>query len=214
MVRVYGDLRSGNCLKVKWVLDRTRRAYEWVPVDIMAGESRTPDFLALNPAGQVPAVVLEDGRPLAQSNAIVLHFAEGTDLVPRDSYARAQMLEWLFWEQYSHEPYIAVRRFQMLYQGREAADLDPKLEERGLQALARMEAQLGEADWLAGGDSASCADLCLLAYTRMAGDGGFELGAFPAVAGWIARTEAALDIAPLSKTSMAVRDGAPVRAGL
>ena len=195
MLKVYGDLRSGNCLKVKWVLDHRGLAYEWIAVDIMAGESRTPDFLAMNSAGQVPTVVLADGRPLAQSNAILLHFAEGTDLVPAARYERATMLEWLFWEQYSHEPYVAVRRFLIAYQGKDPADLDPKLEERGRQALDRMEARLAEADWLAG-DALSAADLSLLAYTRMAGEGGFDLGEWPAVTRWIARTEAALGLGP------------------
>ena len=196
MIKVYGDLRSGNCLKVKWALDRTGRAYEWIDVDIMAGESRTPEFLTINPAGQVPTVVLEDGRPLAQSNAILLHLAEGTDLIPADAYQRAKMLEWLFWEQYSHEPYIAVRRFLIAYQGKDPAGLDPKLEERGRQALARMEARLGEAEWLVG-DSLSAADLALLAYTRMAPEGGFDLAEWPAVQAWIARAEAALGLDPL-----------------
>ena len=195
MIKVYGDLRSGNCLKVKWVLDRRGLAYEWIAVDIMAGESRTPDFLAINSAGQVPTVVPEDGRPLAQSNAILLHFAEGTDLIPADPYDRAKMLEWLFWEQYSHEPYIAVRRFLIAYQGKDASELDPKLEERGRAALDRMQTRFSEADWLAG-DALSAADLSLLAYTRMAGEGGFDLGEWPAVTRWIARIEAALGLDP------------------
>ena len=196
MIVVHGDLRSGNCLKVKWVLDWRGLAYEWRDVDIMAGGSRTPEFLAMNDAGQVPTVVLADGRPLAQSNAILLHFAEGTELMPADAYARAKMLEWLFWEQYSHEPYIAVRRFLIAYQGKDPAELDPKLEERGCAALARMQARLAEAEWLAG-DAVSAADLSLLAYTRMAGEGGFDLDRYPAVQAWIGRTEAALGIPPL-----------------
>ncbi len=114
MLTAYGDIRSGNCLKVKWLLDRLGRDYRWVEVDIMSGGSRTPEFLAMSPAGQVPIIVLEDGRPLAQSNAILLHLAEGTDLIPTDAYERARMMEWLFWEQYSHEPYVAVARFQRL----------------------------------------------------------------------------------------------------
>ena len=114
---VYGDSRSGNCLKVRWLLDRLGRAYDWLETDIMTGVTRMPDFLALNPAGQVPLVVLEDRRTLAQSNAILAHFGEGTDLIPADAYQRARMFEWLFWEQYSHEPYVAVARFRMAYEG-------------------------------------------------------------------------------------------------
>ena len=103
-MKIFGDSRSGNCLKVKWTADFLAIPAEWIETDIMKGESRTPEFLALNPAGQTPAVILDDGRPLAQSNAIIFHLAEGSALIPADAYARAQMLEWMFWEQYSHEP--------------------------------------------------------------------------------------------------------------
>ena len=103
-LRIYGDSISGNCLKVKWTADRLGRAYHWIETSVLKGETRTPAFLAMNPAGQVPLALLEDGRPLAQSNAIILHLAEGSDLIPVDAYARARMLEWMFWEQYSHEP--------------------------------------------------------------------------------------------------------------
>src|SRR5262249_23013977 len=115
MLRVYGDSISGNCLKVKWVLDRLGVAYAWEETDVTSGVTRTPAFLAINPAGQVPVAAFDDGRRLAQSNAIILHFAEDTDLIPRDAFDRARMLEWMFWEQYSHEPYIAVRRFRLHY---------------------------------------------------------------------------------------------------
>ena len=124
-MKIYGDSISGNCLKVKWVADRLGLSYDWIETDVMVGASRTPEFLALNPAGQVPAVILDDGRPLAQSNAIILHLAEGSDLIPADPYDRARMLEWMFWEQYSHEPYVAVARFQVRYQGKPVADLEP-----------------------------------------------------------------------------------------
>ena len=117
-MKIYGDSKSGNCLKVSWTADFLGRSYTWIETDIMQGESRTPDFLAMNPAGQVPVVVLEDGRTLAQSNAIILHLAEGSSLIPQDAYDRARMLEWLFWEQYSHEPYVAVARFQVRYLGK------------------------------------------------------------------------------------------------
>ena len=136
-MKIYGDAISGNCLKVKWTADFLGLAYDWVEVDIMKGESRTPEYLAINPWGQVPVVVLNDGRPLAQSNAIILHLAEGSALVPADAYDRARMYEWLFWEQYSHEPYVAVARFQVKYQGKPVADLEPKLVERAHAALKR-----------------------------------------------------------------------------
>jgi glutathione S-transferase len=122
---IYGDHGSGNCLKVKWTAERLGLAYEWVDIDVTKGETRTPGFLAMNPSGQIPVVALGDGRFLAQSNAIMLHLAQGTDLIPAEAFARHRMFEWLFWEQYSHEPYIAVRRFLKLYLGKDDADLDP-----------------------------------------------------------------------------------------
>lgn len=195
MLTLHGDIRSGNCLKVKWMLEALGRHYRWVDVDIMAGGSRTPEFLALNPFGQVPVLVLEDGRPLAQSNAILLHLAEGSDWIPADAYQRARMFEWLFWEQYSHEPYVAVARFQRLYLGRTADEIEPRLMERGHAALAGMEAALAGRDWFAGGGGATLADLALVAYTRVADEGGFDLVTYPAVRSWIRRTEAAFRIA-------------------
>lgn len=193
MLTVYGDIRSGNCLKVKWLLDRLGRDYRWVETDVTSGVTRAPAFLAINPAGQTPTAVLDDGRPLAQSNAILLHFAEGTELIPRDAYDRARMFEWLFWEQYSHEPCIAVVRFQRAIVGRPAEEIDPRLVEKGHAALARMEAGLAGRDWLAGAGP-SLADLALVAYTRVAPEGGFDLKPYPAVVGWIARVEAAFGI--------------------
>ena len=190
---LYGDSGSGNCLKVKWTADRLGLAYDWVEVGVTSGRTRSPAFLALNPAGQVPAVVLPDGRTLAQSNAIILHLAEGSDLIPGDAYARARMFEWMFWEQYSHEPYVAVRRFLKLYLGRDDADIDPKLMERGRAALARMELALTGSPFLVG-DALSLADIALVAYTRLAHEGGFDLGEFPAVKAWVARVEAALGL--------------------
>ena len=192
-MKIYGDSISGNCLKVKWTAEFLGLGYDWVEVDIMAGESRTPAFLALNPAGQVPVVVLDDGRPLSQSNAILLHLAEGSALIPADAYDRARMLEWMFWEQYSHEPYVAVARFQVTYQGKPVADLEPRLVERGQAALQRLEDGLAASAYLVNAH-VSLADVALVAYTRMAGDGGFELADYPRVVAWIGRVERALNI--------------------
>ena len=192
-LKIYGDSASGNCLKVKWTVERLGLDYTWVEIDLMKGETRTPAFLALNPAGQVPVVVLEDGRPLAQSNAILLHLAQGSNLIPADAYARAQMLEWLFWEQYSHEPYVAVARFRVRYEGQAVADLDPKLVARGEAALQRLEDGLNSGQFLVG-DQLSLADVALVAYTRLAGEGGFDLSRYPKVQAWIARVEEALPI--------------------
>lgn len=193
MLTVYGDIRSGNCLKVKWLLDRLGRDYRWVETDVMSGVTRSADFLARNPAGQVPAVVLEDGRTLAQSNAIIGWLGEGTGFIPTDPWDRARMYEWLFWEQYSHEPCIAVVRFQRLLAGKRADEIEPRLIERGHAALARMEAALAGADWLVG-EGPTLADLALVAYTRVAHEGDFDLAAYPAVQAWVLRVETTFGI--------------------
>ena len=193
-MRIYGDSISGNCLKVKWIADHLGLAYDWVETDILKAESRTPEFLAMNPAGQVPTVLLDDGRPLAQSNAILLHLAEGSDLIPADPYDRARMLEWMFWEQYSHEPYVAVARFQVRYTGRPVAELEPRLVERGKAALQRLEDGLAASAFLVG-ETPSLADVALVAYTRVAHEGGFDLAGYPKVQAWVSRVEEALAIA-------------------
>lgn len=193
-MQVYGDSISGNCLKVKWVADHLGRKFEWIETDILKGESRTAAFLALNPAGQVPLLVLDDGRPLAQSNAIILHLAEGSDLIPADAYDRARMLEWMFWEQYSHEPYVAVARFQVAYMGKAVSELEPRLVERGNGALQRLEDGLAASSYLVG-EQLSLADVALVAYTRVAHEGGFDLARYPRVEAWVKRVEGALKIA-------------------
>ncbi len=193
-MRIYGDSISGNCLKVKWVADYLGRKYEWIETDVLRGESRTAQFLALNPAGQVPLVVLGDGRPLAQSNAIIVHLAEGSDLIPADAYDRARMLEWMFWEQYSHEPYVAVARFQVRYAGKPVSELEARLVERGNGALQRLEDGLVVSSFLVG-EVPSLADVALVAYTRVAHEGGFDLARYPRVQAWVKRVEAALKIA-------------------
>ena len=187
-MRIYGDINSGNCLKVKWVCDRLALPYSWIAIDTLKSETRTSEFLKLNYAGQVPAVELADGRTLAQSNAIIRYLARGSDLIPKDAFDEAKMDEWLFWEQYSHEPYIAVCRFHMFYLGKPASDLDPDKVKRGYAALARMEHQLAMTPFLVGG-AVSLADISLLAYTRLAHEGGFHLDGYAAVRRWIGETE-------------------------
>ena len=194
-MKIYGDPNSGNCLKVKWVCDRLALPYTWVDVDIVKGESRTAAFLKLNPWGQVPTVAFDDGRTLAQSNAIIRYLARDSDLIPSDAFAAAKMDEWLFWEQYSHEPYIAVCRFQMVYLGQAASDLDPDKIKRGYAALARMEHQLAATRFLVE-DRLSLADVALLAYTRLAHQGGFHLDGYAALRRWIGETKAALGLPP------------------
>lgn len=185
---LYGDSISGNCMKPKWTADRLGIAYDWVEIDILNGGTQTEEFLALNPVGQVPLARWPDGRALPQSNAIMLYLAEGSNLIPDDSFARAQMNSWLFWEQYSHETAIAVRRFHKHYLKKPDDEIDPALMAKGRRALGVMELQLTYTDWLVG-EGLTCADIALLAYTRLAHEGGFDLADFPAVHRWVARCE-------------------------
>lgn len=194
MLRIYGDSISGNCLKVKWTADHLALGYEWIETDILKGESRTPEFLAMNPAGQVPVVVFADGRSLAQSNAIILYLAEGSALIPADRFDRARMFEWLFWEQYSHEPYVAVARFQMRYLGKRADERETRIVERGEAALALLDRALAKTLFLVG-DHLSLADIALVAYSRVADEGGFDLAGYPRLVRWIAQVEKLLGIA-------------------
>jgi glutathione S-transferase len=193
-MKIYGDRNSGNCLKVKWVCDQLALPYAWIDIDIMKGESRTPEFLAFNPWGQVPTVVLDDGRALAQSAAIIRYLGRDSDLIPQDAFAAAKMDEWLFWEQYSHEPYVAVCRYHLVYLGKDVSELDPEKVRRGYLALDQMERRLRVARFLV--ETFSLADIALLAYTRLAHEGGFDLGRFPSVQRWITAAEAHLGLPP------------------
>jgi glutathione S-transferase len=192
---LYGDSISGNCQKPKWTADLLGIPYDWVEVDILKGGTQTEDFLAVNPVGQVPVARWPDGRTLPQSNAIMLYLAEeaGSDLVPEDSFKRAKMMSWLFWEQYSHETAIAVRRFHKHYLKKSDDEIDPNLMGKGRRALGVMEMQLTFTDWIVG-DQMTLADIALVAYTRLAHEGGFDLSEFPSVERWVSRTEAALGI--------------------
>ncbi|MBI1340229.1 glutathione S-transferase family protein [bacterium] len=188
----YGDCNSGNCMKVRWVADMLGVDYDWVEIDVTSGTTRTEAFLALNPAGQVPLARWPDGRSLAQSNAIMLYLCDttpgGERLVPADPFRRAQMTSWLFWEQYSHETAIAVRRFQKAILNKSDDEIDPTLLPKGRRALGVMELQLTYSDYLVG-DALTLADVALVAYTRWAHEGGFDLGEFPAVDRWVRRVE-------------------------
>ncbi len=195
-LKIYANKVSGNCWKVKWTADLLGIGNEWIEVDIFAGGSRTPEFLNLNPWGQTPAVVLPGGRVLTQSNAIISYLAEGSRLIPSDAYERAQMNEWLFWEQNSHETTIATRRAYLNYRGKKESEIDPGMLEGGKRALARMESHLAGRDYLVGG-GLTLADIALLAYTRVAPEGGFDLSPYPAVRKWIARIERDLDVKPV-----------------
>lgn len=192
-MQVYGDSISGNCLKVKWTADYLGLPYSWIETSVLKAETRTPAFLAMNPAGQVPFVRFADDRILAQSNAIILSLAEGSALIPGDAYQRAKMYEWLFWEQYSHEPYVAVARFQVHYLGKPVPDLEPRIVERGKAALKLLDEAMAQQPFLVEG-ALSLADVALVAYTRVAHQGGFDLGDYPAVRRWIAAVENHLGI--------------------
>lgn len=194
-VRIYGDRHSGNCLKVKWTADHLGVDYEWIDVDVVKGETRTEDFLAINPAGQVPCLERADGRILAQSNAIICYLARGSKLIPQDDFDQAKMLEWMFWEQYSHEPFIAVRRFRKAFLKMSEDELEPDLMAKGRRALGVMEMRLLSREFIVG-NTISLADIALVAYTRMADEGGFDLDEFLGVRGWIARVEQELGIDP------------------
>lgn len=192
MITLFEQHSSGNCYKVRLLLRQFGRPFRTVEISARDGSTRTAEYLARNPIGKVPTVELDDGRFLAESNAILLHFAEGSRFLPADSYDRAKAYEWLFFEQYVHEPAIAVRRALMTYEERRALatpDRMAQLLEAGNRALAVMEGRLAAADWLAGGGY-SVADIALYAYTHTAEEGGYALAPYPGVRRWLARVAA------------------------
>jgi glutathione S-transferase len=190
-VLLYNSPVSGNCYKVRLLLAHLGIPYERRTVDV-ADRSNRPELLGgLNPALRVPTLVLDDGRPLAESGAILWYFGEGTRFVPEDPYQRAQVLQWMFFEQYDHEPALAVVRFWLAYSGR-PEDFADRVEERqaaGHRALGAMERHLEGRELLVGG-SLTIADIALYAYTHVADEGGFDLGAYPAVLAWLERVAA------------------------
>ena len=191
MYTVYGMSASGNCHKVRMLLEQLGLPYRWIEIDIFKNESRTEAFLAMNRNGKTPVLEIEPGKYLAESNAILCYFAEGTPFWPGDRYQRADILHWLFFEQYSHEPFIAVARFILKWLPADHprhADL-PRLHQRGHEALAVMEAHLAAHDFLVA-DRYTIADIGLFAYTRAAAEGGFDLTGYPAIRRWFERVEA------------------------
>ena len=187
---VYGMSDSGNCYKVRLALEQLAAPYRWIEVDSTKGETRSAAFLAKNPNGKVPTLELADGTCLAESNAILNYLAHGTPLLPEGRLERARVLQWMFFEQYSHEPYIAVARSILRYLPPDSprrAEL-PRLHERGNQALAVMERQLAAEPFFAAARY-TVADIALYAYTHCARDGGFDLGRYPAIRAWLARVE-------------------------
>lgn len=194
-MRIFGDPISGNCLKIKIVADRLGIDYDWVQVDALKGETRTPAYLALFPAGQIPGVAFEDGRRLAQSNAIIRYLARDSSLLPRDPFLAATVDQWLFWEQYSHEPTIAVCRGELMFRGVPRDERDPGRVARGEAALDLMERHLMGRDWLVG-DEATVADVALFAYTQWADEGGFDLQGRAAIRHWLDRCRVEFRVEP------------------
>jgi len=190
MMRVFGVSISGNCYKVRLALEQLRLPHDWVEVDMMHDGTHTPDFLAMNPNAKVPVLEIEPGKYLPESGAILYYLAEGTALLPAERFARAQVLQWMFFEQYSHEPYIAVARFIVKFlepAHPRRAEL-PRLRERGHQALAVMESHLGGRKFFVA-EAYSIADIALYAYTHAAPDADFDMTPYPALRAWLKRVE-------------------------
>lgn len=191
MVKVFGMSASGNCHKVKLLLTQLREPFDWQEIDILNGESRTDAFLAMNPSGQVPVLEIEPGVYLPESNAILYYLAEGTALLSADRLERADTLRWMFFEQYRHEPYVAVARFIMRLLPADSprrAEL-PRLHEKGYQALDVMEQHLRTHNYFVG-NKYSIADIALHAYTHVAAEGGFDLSRYRAIPQWLDRIAA------------------------
>jgi len=187
---------SGNCHKVKLALDILKVPYRWHEVDTVKGESRTPEYLAMNPNGKVPLLQIDAHTFLPESNAILCYLADGTPLWPGDRLQRAQVLAWLFFEQYSHEPYIAVARYLCAYLKKHNDPRMPELLKRGYAALAVMEKYLARQPFF-GGAAFTIADIALFAYTHKAQDGGFDLAPYAQVRAWLERCLVQPCIAPM-----------------
>ncbi len=188
MLRLYDNHLSGNGYKPRLLLAHLGRTYERVELDILEGETRTPEFLARNPNGRIPVLELDSGACIAESNAILFYLAEGSRFLPSDPLARALTLQWMFFEQYSHEPCIAVARHwiqHMEMTESQRAQL-PDKQEGGRAALAVMEGHLAASDWF-GGHAMNIADIALYAYTHVADEGGFDLSDYPHVGDWLDR---------------------------
>lgn len=190
MRKIYGDVNSGNCYKVKLLAEQLGMPYEWVTVDTLKKETQTSAFLQKNPNGKIPLLELEDGRFLSESNAILHYLARGTQFLPEDPFEHAEVLQWLFFEQYSHEPYIATARYIIRYLGR-PPEMELALQAKmvpGIKALGVMDAHLRNHAYFVA-DRYTIADIGLFAYTHVAEEGGFVLSEFPAVCEWIERVK-------------------------
>jgi glutathione S-transferase len=201
MLRLHDNLTSGNGFKVRLLLAQLARPYQRIEYDIDRRETRTPEFLAKNPNGRIPLLELEDGSFLAESNAILWYLAEGTPFLPDGRRARADVLQWMFFEQYSHEPNIATVRFWITHAVPTTPLMDlslPAKRAQGAAALAVMDGHLAQRPFFAG-DGYSIADIALYAYTHVAGEGGFDLGLYPHVRAWLARVAAQPRYIPITQ---------------
>lgn len=190
MLRLYDFPLSGNCYKIRLLLNQLSISFERVEVNIVKGGSRTPEFLHKNPNGKVPVLELEDGKFLSESNAILCYLSEETIYLPEENFAKAQVMQWLFFEQFSHEPNIATPRFWVSILGK-SDDFREQLEQKqklGYAALGVMEKHLSKHNFFVE-ESYSIADIALFAYTHVADEGGFDLNRFPAIEEWIARVK-------------------------
>jgi glutathione S-transferase len=200
-LKIYGDSRSGNCYKIQLLCAEMGVDYDWEEVDIIAGDTRSPQFLAMNANGKIPLLALPDGRYLPESSAILFYLADGSEFFAGDAYARAVILQWMFFEQYSHEPNIATSRFIIKYLGN-PADRQTSLEEKnvgGYKALEIMEQQLRRHAFIAG-DKYTIADIALFAYTHVADEGGFSLEDYPAIREWITTIKGRPNYVPMAQT--------------
>ena len=200
-LKIYADSRSGNCYKIQLLCAEMGIDYDWQEVDILAGETRTPEFLAMNANGRIPLLALPDGRYLAESSAILFFLADGSEFFAGDAYSRAKILQWMFFEQYSHEPNLATSRFIIKYLGSQP-DRHASLEQKrdaGQQALAVMERQLLRHPYIVG-DKYNIADIALFAYTHVADEGGFSLSDYPAIQAWIEHIERRPKFVPMTRT--------------
>ena len=197
-MKIYGDTQSGNCYKVQLVCQLLNIDHQWIDADILAGDTKSDDFLKKNPNGKIPLLELDSGETLSESNAIINYLAFGSDLYPNDRLAQARVLQWQFFEQYSHEPFIAVARFINKYLGLPADKADEYAAKQtgGHKALQVMEQQLAETPFLAG-EKVTTADISLYAYTHVADEGGFELEAYPAIRAWLDRVAALPNFRPM-----------------
>lgn len=190
MIKVYGTTGSGNCYKVKLICELLKISYKWIEIDTRRGETRTASFLKINPNGKVPAIVLEDGEIITESNAILFYLSQQSAFWPTQLFEQAKVLQWMFFEQYSHEPYVAVARAYKIFHPNPAsvAHLIPDLIQKGNKALQVMESTLSKQSFMVG-NRCTIADISLFAYTHVAHEGGFDLAQFPAIQKWCQRIQ-------------------------